>query len=94
MTNSFEPKESSIPIRPRAAEVPRQDDTKPRGAESSPVIRPGSILPPPKKKGKAYNLYIDVDVMGRITELAKTQGISVSQAVSALLRATLEQMDG
>lgn len=96
MANSFANKESSIPLRPRSKDLPVPEPEPPKGAEpdSKPFQRRGSILPNPKKKGKAYNLYIDVDVMERITEMAKAQGISVSQAVSALLRAALEQMEG
>lgn len=51
-------------------------------------------LPTARKKGKAYNLYIDREVMERVTALSATRGVSVSSMASALLKIALEQMEG
>lgn len=54
----------------------------------------GAKLPVARKKGKAYNLYIDREVMDRVTSLAQDRGVSLSSMVSALLNMALEQLEG
>lgn len=54
----------------------------------------GAQLPVARKKGKAYNLYIDREVMDRVTDLSRARGVSVSSMASALLKIALEQMEG
>lgn len=93
MANSFAPKESTIPLRPRTETEKPEVVEEVRTKKENQFSRRDSILPQPKKKGKAYNLYISVDVMERITAMAEKQGISLSQAVSALLRNALERME-
>lgn len=92
MANSFAPKNSTIPLRPKAAPEQAEEAKKEEKLAENSFAKRGGILPNPKKKGKAYNLYISVDVMDKITAIAEVQGISVSQTVSALLRSALEQL--
>lgn len=93
MANSFAPKDSTIPLRPKTVHKHVQKNEEIGASKENSFANRGSILPQPKKKGKAYNLYISVDVMERITMMAEERGISVSQAVSALLRSALEQLE-
>lgn len=93
MANSFAPKDSTIPLRPKAAPAPAEGGKMEEKLSKNPFAKRGSILPTPKQKGKAYNLYISVDVMDKITAIADAKGISVSQTVSALLRSALEQLE-
>lgn len=94
MANSFEVRENARQQHLKERPEPRPDlqqELSSVPAKKEPIV---AQLPTARKKGKAYNLYIDREVMERVTALSTSRGVSVSSVVSALLRIALEQMEG
>lgn len=85
-----EQREQNLKERPEPRSKP-QPDNSPPPEKKEPIT---AQLPTARKKGKAYNLYIDREVMERVTALSSDRGVSVSSMASALLKIALEQMEG
>lgn len=93
-TNAFEIRDQLRQQNLKERPEPRPDfqqELAPVPTKKEPIV---DQLPTARKKGKAYNLYIDREVMERVTALSTSRGVSVSSMVSALLRIALEQMEG
>lgn len=85
MANSFAPKESSIPLKPKAPPEPVQsDDHQPTS---------GLPLPAPKPKRKQCSLYLDTDMMDRVRRIAKKQGITIGAVIESCVKIALEKID-
>lgn len=91
---------SPFEVKAEQREQNLKDRPEPRSKPQEPASSPGkkepitAQLPTARKKGKAYNLYIDREVMERVTDLSAERGVSVSSMASALLKIALEQMEG
>lgn len=85
-----EQREQNLKERPESRPKPQQE-LSPAPEKAEPIT---AQLPTARKKGKAYNLYIDRDVMERVTALSTARGVSVSAMASALLKIALEQLEG
>lgn len=87
MANSFELKESSIPLKPKL--LPEQE---PEQAAIRPAVE--LPLPTPRPKKKQYSVYMNTEIMGWAQQLAKQQGVTIGELLEAFIKMAREQMEG
>lgn len=81
MANSFAPKGSSIPLRPKA---------DPAASIPGPA---GPKLPEPKPVRKQYSIYVSTDMMERVKRVAQQRKVTIGAVVEACISIALDQLE-
>lgn len=86
MSNVFEPKKNAIPLQPKTAPNP--------GPARTAFPAGGLKLPTTKPKRKQCSLYLDIEMMERVKQIAQRSGWTISELMESFVKAGLEQMEG
>ena len=87
MANAFAPKESSIPLKPKAT-IPEHEPVR---TADKPFA--GLSLPAPKQKRKQCSFYLTVGLIDQIRKVAKKHGSTISDVAETCIKAAIDQLE-